>query len=236
MILDVKDIRVHYGRFEALKGVSLSVDREGLIFAIIGANGAGKSSLLRTISGLKRVTSGEIWFKGERIDKLKIKDILAKGIATVPEGRKLFPYMSVHENLLMGAYLRKDRQGIREDFDKVYQYFPILKQRNYQTAGSLSGGEQQMLAIGRALMTKPKMLLLDEPSLGLSPILTEEVAKIVQEISKGRVTTLLVEQNAYMALEVSQKGYVLELGKVALKGEAIELLEDEHVKKAYLGG
>jgi branched-chain amino acid transport system ATP-binding protein len=236
VIFEVKDIRVHYGRVEALKGVSLSLDREGSIVAIIGANGAGKSTLLKAISGLKKVTSGEIWLQEERIDKLQIKDILARGIATVPEGRKLFPHMNVYENLVMGAYLREDRQGIKEDFEKVYQYFPVLKQRNYQTAGSLSGGEQQMLAIGRALMTRPKMLQLDEPSLGLSPILTEEVARIIQEISKNGVSTLLVEQNAYLALEISQKGFVLELGKVALQGEAVKLLKDEHVKKAYLGG
>lgn len=236
MILDIKDIRVRYGGVEALKGVSLNVDIEGGICAIIGANGAGKSTLLRTISGLNRVTSGEIWWKGERIDKLKTKEILSKGIASVPEGRKLFPYMNVYENLLMGTYLRKDKKVIKEDFEKVYQYFPVLKPRSYQTAGSLSGGEQQMLAIGRAVMARPKMLLLDEPSLGLSPILSEEVGKIVQEISKDGVSTLLVEQNAYMALEISEKAYVLELGKVTLKGKTIELLEDEHVKKAYLGG
>ncbi len=231
----MKNIKVYYGKVEALKGVSVTLDEKGEIISIIGANGAGKTTLLRSISGLKDVSSGEIWYLGERIDELRTKDRVGRGIVTIPEGRKLFPYMSVYENLVMGAFLRSDKQEMKKDLEKVYVYFPVLKQRGSQVANSLSGGEQQMLAMGRALMAKPKVLLLDEPSLGLSPLLTEEIALIIQELSKISISTVLIEQNAYMALEISKKTYVIELGKIAVEGRSDELMENDYVRKVYLG-
>ena len=234
MLLEIKDLRVHYGRAEALKGISVNIE-EGTIVALIGANGAGKTTTLRTISGLKRPTSGKIWFQGKRIDRMPAHHIVKLGIGHIPEGRGVFAPMTVLDNLLMGAYKRKDRDQIDRDLDSIYQHFPILKERGKQKAGSLSGGEQQMLAVGRALMTNPKLLLMDEPSMGLSPILVAGVGNIIQDINKVGITIILVEQNARMALELANKAYVLEVGSVTLKGEAKELANDERVKKAYLG-
>ncbi len=235
MLLEVKDLRVHYGSAEALKGISLNVN-EGEIVALIGANGAGKTTTLRTISGLKTPTSGEIWFEGERIDRLPAHNIVKRGIAHIPEGRIVFAPMSVLDNLKMGAYLRKDKQQIAKDLDNIYQHFPVLKERRNQLAGSLSGGEQQMLAVARALMAKPKLLLMDEPSMGLSPVLVAEVGKIIQDINQTGIGIILVEQNAHMALELANRAYILEVGKITLTGDAKQLANDERVKKAYLGG
>lgn len=235
MLLEIKDLRVHYGKAEALKGISISVE-DGTIVALIGANGAGKTTTLRTISGLKRPTSGEIWFQGKRIDRMPAHHIVKLGIGHIPEGRGVFAPMTVLDNLLMGAYIRKDRDQLDRDLDSIYQHFPILKGRGKQRAGSLSGGEQQMLAIGRALMTNPKLLLMDEPSMGLSPILVAEVGNIIRDINRTRITIILVEQNARMALELANKAYVLEVGSVTLNGKAKELANDERVRKAYLGG
>ena len=234
-MLEVKDLWVHYGTAEAIRGASLQV-LEGNIVALIGANGAGKTTILRTISGLQRPTSGEIWFLGERIDKTPPSAIVKMGMGHCPEGRRLFPYMTVKENLLMGAYLRKDKAEINRDLEMMYQSFPILKERSGQQAVTLSGGEQQMLAMARALMGRPRLLLLDEPSLGLSPILVREVARIITDIHKSGVSVLLVEQNSVMALSIAHRGYVVETGKIELEGEAKELLDNEHVKKAFLGG
>jgi len=234
MLLEIKDLKVHYGSVEAIRGISLRVEEKSIV-CLIGANGAGKTTTLRTISGLQKPTSGEIWFQGERIHGLPTQDIVVRGVVQVPEGRRVFPFMSVHENLLLGAYLLKDRDDIGRNFELVYHHFPVLKERVKQKAGSLSGGEQQMLVMGRALMAKPKLLLLDEPSLGLSPLLVEEVARIITEINQQGVTIILVEQNAFLALEISTKGYVLETGSIALEGDSQKLLQDEHVRKAYLG-
>lgn len=236
MLLEVKDIRVHYERIEALKGVSVELEEGGMI-ALIGANGAGKTTLLRAISGLKRVTSGEIWFDGKRIDRVSPQEIVAWGIAHVPEGRRIFPYMTVYENLRMGAFTRKDREGISGDLEKVYSYFPILKERSSQQGRNLSGGEQQMLAIGRGLMTRAKLILLDEPSLGLSPVMTKTISKVISDINqKEGATILLVEQNTRVALRLVQRGYVIETGRVTLQGDSSDLINDERVRKAYLGG
>jgi len=235
MLLEVKNLRVHYGKAEALKGISLGVD-EGKIVTLIGANGAGKTTTLRTISGVKVPTSGEIWYQGKRIDGVPLHEIVRLGIAHIPEGRRVFATMTVLDNLQLGAYLRKDKREIARDLEKIFEHFPVLKERLGQPAGSLSGGEQQMLATARALMTSPKLLLMDEPSLGLSPILVEEVGNIVTDINRGGVSVILVEQNARMALRLADKAYVLEVGSIALEGNAKELANDEHVKKAYLGG
>lgn len=236
MLLEVKDIRVHYDRIEALKGVSIELEEDGMI-ALIGANGAGKTTMLRAISGLKRLTSGEIWFGGKRIDRASPREIVAWGIAHVPEGRRVFPYMTVYENLKMGAYTRKDREGIAEDLEKVYSYFPILKERSSQKGGSLSGGEQQMLAIGRALMTRARLVLMDEPSLGLSPVMVKTISQVISDINQEEeVSILLVEQNTRMALRLTQRGYVIETGRVTLEGDSSDLINDERVRKAYLGG
>jgi len=234
MLLEIKALRVHYGKAEALKGISLSVD-EGAIVALIGANGAGKTTTLRTMSGLKVPTSGEIWFQGKRIDAMPAHDIVKLGIAHIPEGRIVFAPMTVLDNLRMGAYLRKDKHQIARDLDIMYERFPVLKERHKQLAGSLSGGEQQMLAIARALMTRPKLLLMDEPSMGLSPILVEEVGNIIRDINEGGIGIILVEQNARMALGLANKAYILEVGSITLEGDAKELANDERVKKAYLG-
>jgi branched-chain amino acid transport system ATP-binding protein len=233
-LLDVKGIRVHYERVEALKGVSLLL-QHGEIVVLIGANGTGKSTLLKTISGLKRLTSGEIWYKGERIDSCPPHDIVAKGIAHVPEGRRIFPAMLVIENLEMGAYLRKDRDGIKGDLEEIFSHFHILKERRNQVAASLSGGEQQMLAFGRALMSKPHLMLMDEPSLGLSPIMVEEVGKIITDINHKGISILLVEQNAHMALELANRAFVLQTGTIVLEGNSRDLMQNEEVQKAYLG-
>jgi branched-chain amino acid transport system ATP-binding protein len=234
MLLEIKDLIVHYGKAEALKGISLSVD-EGAIVALIGANGAGKTTTLRTMSGLKVPTSGEIWFQGKRIDGMPAHEIVKLGIGHIPEGRMVLAPMTVLDNLKMGAYLRKDKHQIARDVDIMYERFPVLKVRHKQLAGSLSGGEQQMLAIARALMTRPKLLLMDEPSMGLSPILVEEVSNIVRDINEGGIGIMLVEQNARMALGLANKAYILEVGSRTLEGDAKEIANDERVKKAYLG-
>ena len=233
-LLDVKDIRVHYERVETLKGVSLQL-RQGEIIVLIGANGTGKSTLLKTISGLKHPSSGEIWYKGQRIDSCSPHDIVAKGIAHVPEGRRIFPAMLVIENLEMGAYLRKDKDGIKEDLEEIFSHFHILKERRGQVAASLSGGEQQMLAFARALMSKPHLMLMDEPSLGLSPLMVEEVGKIITDINHRGISILLVEQNAHMALELSNRAFVLQTGSIVLEGNSRDLMQNEEVQKAYLG-
>lgn len=234
MLLEVKNLTVHYYKVAALKGISFNVE-EGSVVTLIGANGAGKTTTMRTISGLKHPSSGEIWFEGQRIDKLPPERINRLGIAQVPEGRRVFPQMTVMENLKMGAYLRRDTAAINRDLESVFEHFPRLKERTGQAGGTLSGGEQQMLAMGRALMSNPKLLLLDEPSLGMSPLMIVEVAKIVRDISKGGKTILLVEQNARLALALSQKGYVLETGSIVLEGASKELIKNNQVKKAYLG-
>ena len=235
LLLDVKDITVHYQKVDAVRNISIEVE-EGEIVTLIGSNGAGKTTTLRTISGLKHPTSGEIWFKGQRIDRFAPEKINKTGIAQVPENRRVFPYMTVAENLEMGAFLRRDTDGMQRDLEGVFTHFPILKSRHKQLAGTMSGGEQQMLAMGRALMSNPKLLLLDEPSLGLSPIMCLEIAKIIRDIHREGRTIILVEQNARLALALAQKGYVLETGNIVLEGDAKELRENEKVKKAYLGG
>lgn len=234
MLLEVKGINVHYQKVQAVTDISIQID-EGQIVTLIGANGAGKSTTLRTISGLKRPTSGGVWFDGQRIDKLAPEKIVGMGIAHVPEGRQVFPDLSVNENLHSGAYLRKDRKGIARDLEEVHEHFPILKERRNQKAKTLSGGEQQMVAIGRALMSNPKLILMDEPSLGLSPVLVQEVAKIIREINKKGVPVILVEQNAELALNLASYGYVLETGRITIEGKAKDLHENEHVRHAYLG-
>jgi branched-chain amino acid transport system ATP-binding protein len=234
-MLEINELEVFYDRLHVLKGLSLQVS-DGEVVALLGSNGAGKSTLLRTISGLVTPKSGDIKFKGKRINGLPTYDIVKIGIAHCPEGRRVFPYMSVQENLVtMGAFLRKDKDGIRRDLDEVYALFPILKDRKKQKAGTLSGGEQQMLAIGRSMMSNPKLLLLDEPSLGLSPLLIGNIAHLIKKLSESGLTVFMSEQNANMALNISDRAYVLEVGKVALEGKGKELLEDDHVRKAYLG-
>lgn len=233
-MLEVKDLVVHYGGVAAVKGVSFQVP-EGSVVSLIGANGAGKSTILRTISGLKGPTSGEIRFRGQPIGGSMPHDLVRLGIAHVPEGRRLFPKMTVRENLLMGAYLQSQKPALEETLATVFEHFPRLGERLTQRAGSLSGGEQQMLAIGRALMARPTLLLLDEPSLGLSPLMTAEIGRIIREIHQRRVSIVLVEQNARLALTLGHYGYVLETGDIVLEGETATLLADERVKRAYLG-
>lgn len=234
-LLNLEDLNVHYGAIWALKGVNLTVG-EGEIVSLIGANGAGKSTTLRAISGVVKASSGGISFHGEDITKVPAHDIVKKGIAQVPEGRRVFANLSVLENLELGAYIRRDTRGIKRDLDDVLDRFPRLKERIGQVAGTLSGGEQQMLAIGRALMTRPKLMLLDEPSMGLAPLLVKEIFSIIREINEEGTTILLVEQNARMALQVASRAYVLETGRIVLDGSAKELAMNEDVKKAYLGG
>jgi branched-chain amino acid transport system ATP-binding protein len=234
LILELTDVHTYYGSIHALKGVSLDV-REGEIVTLIGANGAGKSTTLRSINGLNRPRQGKIVFRGEDITEEPPHDIVKSGIAQAPEGRKLFPRMSVLENLEMGAFQRNDRPGIREDMERVFTLFPRLAERKSQKAGTMSGGEQQMCAIGRALMASPKLLLLDEPSMGLAPVLVERIFETLVEINQQGTPILLVEQNALMALEVAQRGYVLETGRVALADNAKALRENEQVRKTYLG-
>ena len=233
-MLKVQDLNVYYGAIHALKGISFEVS-EGEIVTLIGANGAGKTSILHTISGLIRGQSGRITFMGKEIQAAEAHDILKMGLAQVPEGRRIFSQMSVLENLEMGSYARKDRKGIQADMERVFTSFPRLKERRKQMAGTLSGGEQQMLAMGRAIMSKPKLMLMDEPSMGLSPILVGEIFDIIVKISKGGTTVLLVEQNASIALSIADRAYVLETGYIVKTGDAKALLDDEDVKKAYLG-
>jgi branched-chain amino acid transport system ATP-binding protein len=234
LILSVEDVHTYYGTIHALKGVSLDV-REGEIVTLIGANGAGKSTTLRSINGLNHPREGRIRFEGRDITEEAPHDVVKLGISQSPEGRRLFPRMSVRENLEMGAYQRTDRQNLREDMDRVYSLFPRLAERKNQRAGTLSGGEQQMCAIGRALMAHPKLLLLDEPSMGLAPIFVEKIFEIIREINEQGTPILLVEQNALMALETADRGYVMETGTIALADDAKALREDEQVRKTYLG-
>lgn len=233
-MLEVRELRVHYGVVEAVKGVSFHIEA-GEIISLIGANGAGKSTILRALTGLVRPSSGTVEFQGASLVGVSTHQIIRLGIGHVPEGRRLFPKMSVLENLKMGAYLQHSKTDIDATLEMVYTHFPILKARGKQRAGSLSGGEQQMLATARALMNRPQLLLLDEPSIGLSPILTAEIGKIVQQINAMGVTTILVEQNAMLALTLCQRAYVMETGQIVMQGEAQKLLQDEGVKKAYLG-
>ena len=234
MLLDVKDLKVNYKKVEAVKGVSFSVE-EGTLVSIIGANGAGKTTIMKTLSGLLRGVSGEIWFGGQRIDKTAVDQIVKLGIAQVPAGRKLFPQFSVLENLQAGAYTIGSRSDVNSLLEEVYLHFPRMKERLKQRAGSLSGGEQQMLAIGRALMSKPKLLVMDEPSLGLSPIMVQEIGSIIRSMKEKGRTILLVEQNANLALKLADRTYVLELGKVVLEGKSADIINNPIVKKAYLG-
>ncbi|NLO21640.1 MAG: ABC transporter ATP-binding protein [Syntrophomonadaceae bacterium] len=234
-MLKVKGIDVYYGAIHALKNLSLEVE-EGSIVTLIGANGAGKTTTLKSISGILRPTSGSILFKGQELVKIAPEKIVALGISQVPEGRRVFQEMSVLENLEMGAYLRSYKKGIQEDMDNVFSRFPRLKERRKQSAGTLSGGEQQMLAIGRALMARPQLLLMDEPSMGLAPLLVVEIFNIIKDINSRGTTILLVEQNANMALSIADQAYVIETGDIVLQGAAKELMQSEEVKKAYLGG
>ena len=235
MLLEVRDIRVHYDKVEAVKGISLAAEK-GMISTLIGANGAGKTTTLRAVSGLKKVTTGEIWFDGQRIDGVPTHRITGRGIAHVPEGRRLFGLMTVRHNLAAGAYLQKDRKVVEKTMAEVFEHFPRLKERQGQLARTLSGGEQQMLAMGRALMSRPKLILMDEPSMGLSPIMVQEIAKIIRQFKELGFSVLLIEQNAVLALHLADQAYVLETGSIALQGSAKELLTNEHVKQAYLGG
>ena len=233
-MLTIKDLHVHYGAIQALKGVSLKV-ADGELVSLIGANGAGKTTTLHTISGLLQASSGEVLLDGVNLQKLPSHKIIENGIAQVPEGRHVFAQMTVLENLYMGAYIMRDKAKIQENLEWVFSHFPRLKERSRQLAGTLSGGEQQMLATGRALMTNPKILLMDEPSMGLSPLLVSEIFSIIEELHKDGITILLVEQNAKMALSIADRAYVLENGKISMSGDAKELLNDSRVKKAYLG-
>ncbi|MDR3589249.1 MAG: ABC transporter ATP-binding protein [Negativicutes bacterium] len=234
-MLTVENINVYYGAIHALKGISIAVT-EGEIVTLIGANGAGKSTILRTISGLLKPKTGKIDFEGKNIAGTQAQDIVKLGVSQVPEGRRIFANLTVLENLELGAYIRSDSKGIAEDMQKVFQRFPRLAERRTQVAGTLSGGEQQMLAMGRALMSRPRLLLLDEPSMGLAPLLVKEIFAIIKEINNSGTTILLVEQNAHMALSVAHRAYVLETGRITLAGSAKELAESEEVRKAYLGG
>ena len=231
-ILEIKDLQVRYGGIEAVKGISLEVP-EGEIVTLIGANGAGKSSTLRTIAGLVKPAAGSIYFNGEDITGMDANEIVKRGITLVPEGRRIFPDMTVLENLKIGAYLRND--DLTEDLEWVFSLFPRLKERSWQAGGTLSGGEQQMLAVGRALMSRPKVIMMDEPSLGLAPIIVKGIFDIIKEINKQGVTVLLIEQNANMALKTADIGYVMETGRITLQGTGAELLNNEAVKAAYLG-
>jgi branched-chain amino acid transport system ATP-binding protein len=235
MLLEVKDLWIHYGGAEALKGISMSVE-EGSIVTLLGANGAGKTTTMRTISGLKRPTSGEIWYQDKRIDSLPSHEIVKRGIAHVPEGRQLFYGLSVMRNLEAGGYLLKSKSAFKKNLESVFEHFPVLKERIKNQATDLSGGEQQMVAVARALMSNPKVLLMDEPSLGLSPIMVDEIAKIIIQINQAGVTIVLVEQNARMALQLAKTAYVMEVGKITLSGDAKDVAKNDGVVKAYLGG
>ncbi|WP_405064649.1 ABC transporter ATP-binding protein [Kribbella sp. NBC_01505] len=233
-MLEVRNLEVAYGKIVAVKQISFSVE-QGQVVSLIGTNGAGKTTTLRTISGLLRPTHGEIWFQGERIDSVAAHDIVTRGLAHSPEGRRIFPRLTVEENLLLGAFARKDPAGIRTDLDSAYDLFPILGERRKQPAGTFSGGEQQMLAMGRAMMSRPKLMMLDEPSMGLSPIMMKRIMSTVTELQKQGTTILLVEQNAQAALKRADYGYVLEVGQIKLSGTGRELLVNDDVRKAYLG-
>jgi len=236
MYFEMKELVVNYDKVVALKNVSLTMEKEEII-SLIGANGAGKTTIIRAITGLTKIQSGEIWFNGKRIDEFPPQDIVGMGIVAVPEGRRIYPYMSVLDNLLMGAYSRKDRKNIPQDMEKLYKLFPILKERRHQQGGSLSGGEQQQLALVRALIAKPKLLLLDEPSLGLSPKLVKEVGETITMINKvEKISIILVEQNARMALKISDRGFVLETGTVALQDDSKNMINNDYVRRIYLGG
>ena len=234
-MLDIKDINVYYGAIHAIKGISLTVNK-GEIVTLIGANGAGKSTTLRTISGLLKPKTGSIEFLGKDISAMPAHQIVKEGISQVPEGRRIFAEMTVIENLELGAFIRTDKEAVEEDMQMVFRRFPRLEERREQLAGTLSGGEQQMLAMGRALMSRPKLLLLDEPSMGLAPLLIKEIFSIIQDINKAGTTVLLVEQNANMALSIANRAYVLETGRITLSGDAQKLAASEEVRKAYLGG
>ena len=234
-MLEIKDLEVYYGVIQAIKGISFEVNK-GEVIALIGANGAGKTTILHTITGLLSPKKGSVMYEGTDITKTPAHKIVSLGMAHVPEGRRVFADLSVYENLKMGAYTRKDKNEVEETLERVYERFPRLKERKNQMAGTLSGGEQQMLAMGRALMSKPKIILMDEPSMGLSPILVNEIFDIIQEVSKSGTTVLLVEQNAKKALSIADRAYVLETGKIVLEGKAEDLLNDDSIKKAYLGG
>lgn len=234
-MLSIQNINVYYGNIQALRGVSLEIN-EGEIVTLIGANGAGKSTLLKTISGLIKPKDGEILFEGQSIAGKVAQTIVKKGLSHVPEGRRIFANMTVEENLELGAFLRKDKKGIRDDFEKVYNLFPRLLERHKQQAGTLSGGEQQMLAMGRALMARPRLLLLDEPSMGLAPLLVKTIFRIIEEINQSGTTILLVEQNANMALSVADRAYVIETGRIVLNGTSDELNQSDQIRTAYLGG
>lgn len=234
-MLKIQDINVYYGNIQALKGISLEIN-EGEIVTLIGANGAGKSTLLKTISGLLHPKQGQMLYEGQPIAGKEAQTIVKLGISHVPEGRRVFANMSVEENLQLGAYLRKDKEGIKNELKRVYELFPRLLERQKQLSGTLSGGEQQMLAMGRALMAKPKLLLLDEPSMGLAPLLVKQIFHIIEEINKTGTTILLVEQNANLALSIANRAYVVETGRIVLSGTARELIASEEIKNAYLGG
>ena len=233
-MLKVRDLVVAYGGIEALKGISIDVP-EGQIVTLIGANGAGKSTLLRTIMGLEKPRSGSVEYNEENLKGLNSQHIVTRGITLVPEGRRVFPNLTVLENLRIGAYLRKDEDGILKDIQRIYELFPRLEEWNWQMAGTLSGGEQQMLALGRALMCRPKLIMMDEPSLGLAPLVIKEIFNIIRRINESGTTVLLVEQNANMALKVAHHAYVLETGRIKMEGSGRELLENEEIKEAYLG-
>ena len=234
MLLTLKDTKVHYGKAEAVKGVNIEVT-EGSVTGLIGNNGAGKSTILKAISGLLSISGGEILFQDKRIDGMESHDIVKLGVVQIPEGRRLFSYLSVFDNVNIGAYLRTDKSGIKKDLERIWHRFPRLWERRSQRAGTLSGGEQQMLAIGRALMAKPKLLLMDEPSLGLAPLVVEELASIITDINKEGISMLLVEQNAGLTSEITDSVYVLEVGRVVLEGNIRELMTNEVVRRAFLG-
>lgn len=233
-MLELQSLAVAYGKVKALQGIDLTIN-QGEVVSLIGANGAGKTTTLRAISGLSKPTAGAIHFLGKNITRLDARSIVKAGISHCPEGRQIFPRMTVMENLELGAYTRTDKENFTQDYSQVFEYFPVLKERRSQQAGTLSGGEQQMLAIGRSLMSQPRLLLLDEPSLGLAPFLVETIFDIIQTINQQGVTILLIEQNAFQALTVSHRAYVLETGRISLSGPAQELLHNDHVRKAYLG-
>lgn len=233
-MLEVKDLEVYYGMIQAIKGISFEVNK-GEVIALIGANGAGKTTTLHTITGLLSPKKGSVMFEGKDITKIPAHKIVSMGMAHVPEGRRVFADLSVYENLKLGAYTRKDKENLNKDLESIYERFPRLAERKNQSAGTLSGGEQQMLAMGRALISKPSIILMDEPSMGLSPILVNEIFDIIESISKSGTTVLLVEQNAKKALSIADRAYVLETGKIVTSGKASELLENDSIKKAYLG-
>ena len=233
-MLEIRNLNVHYGGIHALRGINLEVD-DGKIISLIGANGAGKSTTLKSVMGLVPKSAGSVVWNGRDITRLETKEIVKAGIALCPEGRKVFPDLTVAENLTIGAYLRKDKEEIKKDRDWVYELFPRMKEREWQLAGTLSGGEQQMLAVGRALMTKPKLLMLDEPSLGLAPLVIKDIFSIIRQIKEAGVNVLLIEQNAKAALEISDFAYVMETGTITMSGPGRVLLSDDRVKKAYLG-